>query len=493
MTKPSVFLLLPEFLQTALKRLAIITPTPVQERALKEALDGRDELVTAPTGTGKTLAFLLPLAAHLQEHADENALILSPTRELAQQTFERWEELCADVALPAALIIGGDNIHKQFADLRRHPRVIVATPGRVIDHLQRKSIDLRQTHTLVLDETDRMLDMGFIDDMRRIVSALPTPRRTLLFSATLPPQVKQLAQEFLSNPVRVQIGSVVKPAELVLQEIVRVDIREKLPQLLHELNTRAGSILVFVRTRRGAERLAKQLKLYGQKCNALHGDLRQNRRRQVLEFFKNETVRVLVATDVAARGIDVPHIAHVINYDLPQSPEDYIHRIGRTGRINTVGNSISFIAGDENKWKDICRVMQFSSPVRTVQKTIEPLPAPKFIAQEEGNAPSKSRHQKITPKPSKFAARAKELLQSGEVYLPQGKELKKARQQDVVKKVTTFQKATRAAQVLEEKNTLPFHTLKVGASKKALQKQRAGKLPKRHLPKPTRFSKRKPR
>ena len=490
MTNPSVFVLLPEFLQTALKRLSIVTPTPVQEGAIKDALSGRDELVTAPTGTGKTLAFLLPLAARLQEHSNENALILSPTRELAQQTFERWNELCADVALPAALIIGGDNIHKQFADLRRHPRMIIATPGRVIDHLQRKSIDLRQTHTLVLDETDRMLDMGFIDDMRRIVSVLPAPRHTLLFSATLPNEVKQLAKEFLSNPVRVQIGSVVKPAELVLQEIVRVDIREKLPQLLHELNTRAGSILVFVRTRHGAERLAKQLKLYGQKCNALHGDLRQNRRRQVLEFFKNGTVRVLVATDVAARGIDVPHIAHVINYDLPQSPEDYIHRIGRTGRINTVGNSISFIAGDEDKWKDICRVMQFSSPVRTVQKTIEPLPAPKFIAQEEGTAHAKSRRKKIIQTPSKATARAKELLASGEVYLPQGEELKQARQQAPSKKPQTFQKATRAAQVLEEKPATSFRALKVGASKKTLRNQQTAK-PKKHPQKPSRFSKRK--
>ena len=491
MTKPSVFTLLPEFLQTALARLSILTPTAVQTQALPDALRGRDELVTAPTGTGKTLAFLLPLAVRLQELSGENALILSPTRELAEQTFERWKQLGVGEELPAALIIGGDNIHKQFAALRRHPRIIIATPGRVIDHLQRKSIDLRQTHTLVLDETDRMLDMGFIDDMRRIVNFLPAPRQTLLFSATLPPQVKQLAQEFLTNPVRVQIGSVVKPAELVLQEIVRLDIREKLPQLLHELNTRSGSVLVFVRTRRGAERLAKQLKLYGQKCNALHGDLRQNRRRQVLEFFRNQTVRVLVATDVAARGIDVSHIAHVINYDLPQSPEDYIHRIGRTGRINTVGNSISFIAGDEEKWKDICRVMQFSSPVRTVQKTINPLPAPKFVAQEEGDAHAKKRRKKIGQTPSKFSARAKELLQSGEVYLPQGKELEKSRKQTAAKKVPTFQKAVLAAQVLEEKPALSFHTLKVGASKKTLQKRHATPPFQKHPRKPARFSKRK--
>ena len=466
----NIFSRLPEFLQAALKRQGITTPTPVQTAAIADILSGRDVLATAQTGTGKTLAFVLPLAARLWVRPDANALILSPTRELAQQTWQEWQKITDGQNLPAALIIGGDNIHKQFADLRDKPRVIVATPGRVIDHLQRKSMDLRKTHTLILDETDRMLDMGFIDDIRRIVAALPAPRHTLLFSATLPGEVKQLAQEFLTNPTRVQIGSVVKPAEFVLQEIVRVDIREKLPQLLHELNTRAGSVLIFTRTKHGAERLAKQLKLYGQKCNALHGDLRQNRRRQVLEFFRNQTVRVLVATDVAARGIDVPHIAQVINYDLPQSPEDYIHRIGRTGRAGAVGNSISFIAGDEEKWKAICRVTQFAAPVKVVQKTILPLPIPKFVAQEEGAVHGKNR-RKITP--SKATERAKELLKSGEVYLPQGDELAKARQAQKTaapKKINTFQKAVKAAQILEEKPTVAFHIAKVGASKKTLQK-----------------------
>lgn len=463
----TIFSRLPEFLQTALARQGIVQPTPVQTAAIPDILAGRDVLATAQTGTGKTLAFLLPLAVRLTARSEENALILSPTRELAQQTFEEWQKITDGQNLPAVLVIGGDNIHKQFAALRSKPRLIVATPGRVIDHMQRKSIDLRRTHALVLDETDRMLDMGFIEDMRRIALALPAPRHTLLFSATLPPEVTQLAREFLVRPVRVQIGSVAKPAEFVLQEIVRLDIREKLPQLLHELNTRSGSVLVFTRTKHGAERLAKQLKLYGQKCNALHGDLRQNRRRQVLEFFKNQTVRVLVATDVAARGIDVAHIAHVINYDLPQSPEEYIHRIGRTGRAGALGSAISFIAGDENKWQDICRVTRFSSPAREVQKTIEPLPAPKFVAQEEGEAHSKNRRRKAGP--SKATARARELLQSGEVYLPQGRELARARQeQPPAKKIKTFQKASRAAQVLEEKPVSPFRTLKVGVSKKRL-------------------------
>ncbi len=486
----NVFNELPEFLQNALTLQGITEPTPVQTKAVPSALNGRDVLATAQTGTGKTLAFLLPLAARLAENPDENALILSPTRELAQQTYDELKKL-ADEAHPlkAALVIGGDNIHKQFAALRGKPRVIIATPGRVIDHMGRKSIDLKKTHYLVLDETDRMLDMGFIADMRRIAAALPAPRQTLLFSATLPKEITALANEFLKDPVRVQIGSVVSPADLVMQEIVHVDVREKLPQLLHELNTRQGSVLIFTRTKHGAERLAKQLKLYGQKANALHGDLRQNRRRQVLEFFKNQTVRVLVATDVAARGIDVPHIAHVINYDLPQCPEDYIHRIGRTGRAGAVGSAISLISDDGQKWKDICKAAKFTVPVRTVQKTIEPLPAPKFVAQEEGEAHAKSRKKeriKCEVRASKATQVAKELLASGEVYLPQGEALRQApAKKDVSssvkpakrapKKPSTFRKASAAARVLETPESPsqpqnPFRTVKVGASKKSLKR-----------------------
>ncbi|MDY6039045.1 MAG: DEAD/DEAH box helicase [Elusimicrobiaceae bacterium] len=511
----NVFTQLPEFLQTALTRQGITEPTPVQTRAVPPALQGRDVLATAQTGTGKTLAFLLPLVARLTENPSENALILSPTRELAQQTYEELEKLTDEEhPLTAALIIGGDNIHKQFAALRKHPRVIIATPGRVIDHMGRKSIDLKNTHYLVLDETDRMLDMGFISDMRKIAAVLP-PRQTLLFSATLPNEITALANEFLKDPVRVQIGSVVSPADLVLQEIVYVDVREKLPQLLHELNTRQGSILIFTRTKHGAERLAKQLKLYGQKANALHGDLRQNRRRQVLEFFKNQTVRILVATDVAARGIDVPHIAHVINYDLPQCPEDYIHRIGRTGRAGAVGSAISLISDDGQKWKDICKAAKFTAPVKTVQKTIEPLPEPKFVAQEEGSAHAKSRRKeraKREVRPSKATQIAKELLAEGKVYLPQREDLRLPLAQSAKhgentaeksaekhgenavqnadkreaksacdtaekrapKKVNTFRKAAAAARVLEtpeetaDKN--PFRTVRVGASKKALKR-----------------------
>lgn len=479
MTKKTVFHLLPDFLQRALAQQGIVQPTQVQTQAIPPVLAGKDVLVTAQTGTGKTLAFLLPLVTRLLQEPESNALILSPTRELAQQTWEELNKL-TDPAhlLPAALIIGGDNIHKQFALLRRKPRVIVATPGRVIDHLQRKSIDLRRTHYLILDETDRMLDMGFIDDMRRICASLAEPRKTFLFSATLPPEIVSLANEFLKDPVRVKIGSVQAPIDLVVQEIVRVDIREKIPQLLHELSTRRGSVLIFTRTRHGAERLAKQLKMYGQKVNALHGELRQNRRRQVLEFFKNQTVRILVATDVAARGIDVAHIAHVINYDLPQSPQDYIHRIGRTGRAGAVGNAISFIAGDEEKWRDICKTARFSAPVKVVQKTIEPLPAPKFVAQEESAVRPGKTHRaaakKREIKPSTATQLAKKLLASNEVFLPQktstelNVNLKK-------KKIISSQKTDRAVVCQEEKQRPSFKVLKVGRKKTSVGKHASKK------------------
>lgn len=495
------FSLLPAYLQAALARLGITRPTPVQAGAIAPALQGRDVLATAQTGTGKTFAFLLPLAVRLVENPQENALILSPTRELAQQTQEELKKLFSDdFTLQTALIIGGDNIHKQYADLRDKPRVIIATPGRLIDHIGRKSVDLKKTHFLVLDETDRMLDMGFIDDMRQIEASLPTPRQTLLFSATLPEDIQTLAKEFLRQPERIKIGSVVSPADLVLQEVVHVDIREKLSQLLHELNTRQGSILIFTRTKHGAERLAKQLKLYGQKANALHGDLRQNRRRQVLDFFRNGTVRILVATDVAARGIDVPHIAHVINYDLPQCPEDYIHRIGRTGRAGTVGSALSLISDDGDKWKDICKVTRFLIPVKTIQKTIEPLPAPKFVAQEEGAAHAKNRRKSRENKansPSKATELAKRLLAEGEVVLPQRTYARKAERDTggrmiadkpaaekkgetgsvhtnlplrVSSKPRTFLKAWETVKILHadsEKNS--FRAVRVGVSKKKLR------------------------
>lgn len=443
----SLFDQLPQPLPRALSLQAITSPTPVQERAIPAALAGHDVLGSAQTGTGKTLAFLLPLTVHLLLHDSDNALVLTPTRELAQQIAEEFEKL---TPLPHALIIGGDNIHKQYALLRRKPRLIIATPGRLLDHIGRKSVNLKNTCFWVLDETDRMLDMGFIEDMRRIAAVLPAKRQTLLFSATVEPEIEQLAAEFLHGFVRVSIEKKATPAQQVLQEAVYVDIREKLPQLLHELSVRAGSVLVFTNTKHGAERLTKELKRYGQKASALHGELRQNRRRQVLEFFKNQTVRILVATDLAARGLDVPHIAHVINYDLPQSPEDFIHRIGRTGRAGAVGNALSLVV-EKDKWREICRLYHF--PVKMIEKTLDPLPAPKFVAVEESAVRKKK-------KASPYTRRAKELLQSGEVHLPQSVPQRPAVQNQATKTKKMSMRALKAAQfaptVRKKGKTHPF-------------------------------------
>lgn len=384
------FSFLPQPIYEKLTAMGITEPTPVQAQSIDPILAGKDLLATAQTGTGKTLAFVLPLVLRMQEDPKAEALILSPTRELAQQTYQTltnlWQE---EGKLPAALVIGGDNIHKQFASLRKKPRFIIATPGRVIDHMQRKTISLTKVKYVVLDETDRMLDMGFIAPLRQIMKAVPNERQTLMFSATMPKEVIGFTKEFLTDPVTVKIGSVSKPVDLIAQELVQLSTRDKLPQLLEELDTRKGSILIFVKTKHGADRLAKQLKQYGHKVNALHGDLRQNRRRQVLEFFREGSIPVLIATDVAARGIDVPHIGHVINFDLPMCPEDYIHRIGRTGRAGVVGSAISFVADDGQKWKSICRSAELSGKVRSKTKTSKPLPEPKFVV-EDLRASSKS-------------------------------------------------------------------------------------------------------
>ncbi len=405
----SAFKQLPPWLQAALERICITEPTQVQQSALPPALKGRDVLATAQTGTGKTFAFLLPLLVHLTEQTDKAALILSPTRELAQQTQEALQSLLEDKKqMPGALIIGGDNIHKQYADLRRHPRVIIGTPGRIIDHIGRKSLSLKNIGFFVLDEADRMLDMGFMPDVKKIGAAIPNEHQTLLFSATLPKEIETLSQGFLKDPVRVQIGSVTRPVDLVLQQIVRLSTREKLPQLVHELKTRKGAVLVFVKSKHGADRLAKQLKQYGCKVGALHGDLRQNRRRQVMEQFRDGMLPVLVATDVAARGIDVADISCVINYDLPQCAEDYIHRIGRTGRAGSVGTALSFVTEDAEKWTEICRVCRLGK-VTELTKTGHTLPAPKFLPEQARRKKKESVSAESKPAVQPLPIRAKEL------------------------------------------------------------------------------------
>lgn len=350
---------LPKPLTQALERLNFKTPTPVQAATIPLALQGRDVLGSAQTGTGKTGAFGIPLVARLLANPKGSALVITPTRELATQVMKALKDFLGNGSpIKTALIIGGDSIQKQLFQLKKKPRLFVGTPGRLNDHLRRGSLNLSDTEYLVLDETDRMLDMGFSVQIEEIQKHLPKERQTLLFSATLPKNIMKLAGSYLNNPERVAIGSTSNPAKNIKQEVLQVSETEKYPQLLEQLDNRDGSVIVFVKTKYATEKMAKRLATEGHTTDALHGDLRHTRRERVIKAFRSKKYRVLVATDVAARGLDIPHIEHVINYDLPQAPEDYIHRIGRTARAGAEGEAICFVSPSQrSKWHAIHRLM----------------------------------------------------------------------------------------------------------------------------------------
>ena len=335
---------------TALKNLDLSEPTPIQSLAIPLALEGRDLLGTAQTGTGKTFAFGIPLVNHLALNKESGALILTPTRELALQVLTALKSLTSkDNLLDAALLIGGDPIQKQLKQLKK-ARLVVGTPGRMKDHLKRKSLNLKQFEFLVLDETDRMLDMGFLDDIKAIIEKLPN-HQTLLFSATLPKNISDLAQKFLNKPERINAGKENSPIINIKQEVRNISQKEKYDQLKIELLERTGSIVLFVKTKRSADKIALQLRKDKLNAEAIHGDLRQIKREKVLMKFRKNQFQILVATDVAARGLDIPLIEHVINYDIPQNPEDYIHRIGRTARAGAKGSALTFLTpADKKNW-----------------------------------------------------------------------------------------------------------------------------------------------
>ena len=333
---------------TALKNLDLSEPTPIQSLAIPLALEGRDLLGTAQTGTGKTFAFGIPLVNHLALNKESGALILTPTRELALQVLTALKSLTSkDNLLDAALLIGGDPIQKQLKQLKK-ARLVVGTPGRMKDHLKRKSLNLKQFEFLVLDETDRMLDMGFLEDIKAIIEKLPN-HQTLLFSATLPKNISDLAQKFLNKPERINAGKENSPIVNITQEVRNISQKEKYDQLKIELLERTGSIVLFVKTKRSADKIALQLRKDKLNAEAIHGDLRQIKREKVLMKFRKNQFQILVATDVAARGLDIPLIEHVINYDIPQNPEDYIHRIGRTARAGAKGTALTFITPTDKK------------------------------------------------------------------------------------------------------------------------------------------------
>jgi ATP-dependent RNA helicase RhlE len=336
-------------LQQRLAAAQFIIPTPVQAKAILPALEGRDVLATAQTGTGKTLAFVIPAIEMLRETEPRGIeiLILVPTRELAMQVHGVYEQLKGKKNKSAALVIGGTSERNQLQTIRAGARLVVATPGRLEDYMKRKLIDLSKVQLLVFDEADRMMDMGFLPAIKRILRALPRQKQTLCFSATMGPQVSGIVEDCLRNPVRVEIGSILKPAEKVELHAIEVPLmgkRDALRQLLYE---EQGKTLVFARTKRGTERLAKELKRDGFSIAMIHGDRTQAQRNSALAGFDKGDFNVLVATDVAARGLDVDDIAHVINYDLPQVPEDFIHRVGRTGRAGATGLATSLVSGAE--------------------------------------------------------------------------------------------------------------------------------------------------
>src|SRR5579872_369188 len=337
-------------LQRNLANLGFITPTPVQSEAIPPALSGRDVVATAQTGTGKTLAFVLPMLEALTSKPltpGVSAVILSPTRELAIQIHEAFGEAAAGTGIRAAIVVGGLNEQAQLQTIRKGAQVLVATPGRLCDFLQRRLVKLASVRILVLDEADRMLDMGFLPTIKMLLGAMPAGRQTLFFSATIESSVAHLVNAYLKDPVRIAIGSATKPAEHIDLHVYEVEQDRKLSLLDRMLKQEKGSFLVFARTKRGADRLAKKLARGGLRAAAIHGDRTQNQRNQALRGFQQGEYRVLVATDVAARGIHVEGIAHVINYDLPQVPEDFIHRVGRTGRAGVTGVATTFATAAE--------------------------------------------------------------------------------------------------------------------------------------------------
>jgi len=346
-------------LKNSLNKMNFTKPTPIQSMAIPVALEGKDILGTAQTGTGKTLAFSIPLINKLILDKNAFALVMCPTRELATQVMEAIKSIISDkINIKTALLIGGESMQKQLRQLGNRSRIIVGTPGRINDHLKRKSLNLSATKYLVLDETDRMLDMGFTPQIEMVLKFVPKSHQTLLFSATLPQNILRISERFLNKPERISTGATSVPIAKIKQEILQVFKENKYDELIDQFLARKGSILVFVKTKRNADKMVKRLKEEGHSVDAIHGDLRQSKRDRVINSFRKGLKRILIATDVAARGLDIPLIQHVINYDLPQVPEDYVHRIGRTARAGSDGSALTFLTPDDRSmWNSINKLI----------------------------------------------------------------------------------------------------------------------------------------
>jgi ATP-dependent RNA helicase RhlE len=391
----------------ALAEEGYTTPTPIQSTAIPVALEGRDLLAGAQTGTGKTAAFALPLLDRLYvrdrrkvEPKTPRALVLTPTRELAAQVHDSVRAYGRHLGARSMTIFGGVGMGPQIDGLRRGSDVLVATPGRLIDHLQQRTVNLSRIEVLILDEADRMLDMGFLPSIRRILAALPKQRVTWLFSATFAPAIKALAADFMQEPVEIQVAKPNSVATTVTHRVHPVDAEKKRDLLLHLLSNDARQTLVFGRTKHGADKLAKILEKGGIRTAAIHGNKSQNQRTRALADFKNGKVAVLVATDIAARGLDIDQLPMVINYELPMVAEDYVHRIGRTGRAGAEGLAISLVSRDEeSRLRDIRKLLKQDIAIENVEgyEPFQPLRldanAPRSGAPKKKPAPARPAHR----------------------------------------------------------------------------------------------------
>ncbi|WP_270314064.1 DEAD/DEAH box helicase [Leuconostoc citreum] len=326
-----------------------VEATPIQEKTIPLTLAGKDVIGQAQTGTGKTAAFGLPILEHIDlSNKNIQALIVSPTRELAIQTAEELKKLGRDKHVDVQVVFGGADIRRQIQNLKSHPQILVGTPGRLLDHINRKTVKIDNVKTLVLDEADEMLNMGFLDDIESIIKNTPADRQTLLFSATMPPAIKRIGVKFMTNPEHIQIEAKELTTDLVDQYFVRMHENEKFDTMTRIFDVQAPKLaIVFGRTKRRVEELSRGLEARGYRAAGLHGDLTQQMRSRVLAQFKSHEINILVATDVAARGLDVKDVTHVYNFDIPQDPESYVHRIGRTGRAGAKGVSVTLVAPNE--------------------------------------------------------------------------------------------------------------------------------------------------
>ena len=397
-------------LKNSLQKMKFTKPTPIQSMAIPVALEGKDVLGTAQTGTGKTLAFSIPLINKLILDKNAFALVMCPTRELATQVMAAIKSIISDkINIKTALLIGGEAMQKQLRQLGNRSRIIVGTPGRINDHLKRKSLNLSATKYLVLDETDRMLDMGFTPQIELILKFIPKDHQTLLFSATLPQNIVRISERYLNKPERISTGSTSIPIAKIKQETLQVFKENKYDELVNQFIARKGSILVFVKTKRGADKMVKRLKEEGHSADAIHGDLRQSKRDRVINSFRKGLKRILIATDVAARGLDIPLIQHVINYDLPQVPEDYVHRIGRTARAGSEGSALTFLTPDDR------------SMWNSINKLIDPnfKPAPGSLRRDSKN---KRRGKEQNNKKRKFRDKKKFNFKDKTKYFEKGRQ-----------------------------------------------------------------------